>query len=262
MKDDVAALKEDSTEASALQEAASIEREALLKARSDLSAISAETEALKAAHTTALQESEQQIAELSAKLAETRSLESQLTALKAEREENANKLSELEIEILELKEAQDALEDTRDSLRQQVANLEDDLAKAAVAGAMATESSATKDVEHSNALVELAAKHEKELEVEAARYAGTVASLEALKTELSNALAAHEQSKQDLLDKEEKHAAKLATLEEASATSQASLSEEILKVTKELGVSRLHSLFYLFPNCCIESGSYLQCEGR
>lgn len=236
-KEELEAFKQASAGVSASLEAASIDRSALLKAQSDFNIISEEAEALKAAHTQALQDSENRIAELQTKIAESESLEVQLAALKAEKEENATKLSELEIEILELKETQDDLEDTRDSLRRQVANLENELAKAAVSGAMAGESSSQREAEHEQKLAELFTKHQQELETEAGRYAEVVGNLEALKLQLAETQEAHEQSKEDLLCKEERHSSKVIALQESFSATEAALLADIAKVTKELEVS-------------------------
>ncbi|KAF8973876.1 hypothetical protein BDZ97DRAFT_1912331 [Flammula alnicola] len=205
------------TSASAL-EAASIEHEALLKAQADFQAISEEAEALKAAHTKGQQDSQSQIAELQEKLAATESLEAQLTSLKAEKDENANKLSELEIEILELKESQDGLKTPGIIFNGELPFWKMNWARQL----------------RLPKLDELVTTHQKELEAEAARYAEIVASLEALKAQHSETLAAHEQSKQEVLDKEEEHATKLAELEEIHAAKQEALSVEIDKITKEL----------------------------
>lgn len=263
-KEQIASLEQSVVGTSASLEAATIQENALLKAQSDYKAITEEAETLKAVHTKALQDSESQIAELRVKAAEAESLEAQVAALKEEKEENSNKLSELEIEILELKEAQDGLEDTRDRLQQKIAALEDELANAAVASGIAKEAESRKEAEHAQKLKALVSMHEKELETEAARYAEVVASLEVLNVKLSETLAAYEQSKQDLLGKEEKHSAKIAALEDASATSQAALSAEIEKITKELQVSAMDRYKFIISVTSfivIESRIYLQRQG-
>ncbi|KAF9475626.1 hypothetical protein BDN70DRAFT_908060 [Pholiota conissans] len=225
-KEKIASLEENAAVGiEASLQAASIHEEALSEARSSYKAATEEIETLKAAHAKALQDSNAQIAELNEKITQTEFLEAQVAALKQEKEENATKLSELEIEILELKEIQDDLEDVRDRLKQQVIVLEDELANAAVASGLAKDDISKKEAGHAQTLDELR---------KVARYADVVSSLEDIKAQFSEALAAHDQSQQDLLDKEEKHAVKIVELEEASAETQAALLAEIEKITKEL----------------------------
>lgn len=224
-------------------EAALIEHEALLTAQANLKAISEEVDALKMVHTKAMQESESQITELREQLISVEALQTQLTSLKAEKEENANKLSELEVEILELKETQDGLEDTRDTLQKQVAILEGELAKAAAAAVMADELASQKDASHAQELALLVERHETELAAGSERYNEIAASLEALKSDLLEAVAAKEQVEKDILQKEESHTSKIGELEEVHAAHRASLAADIERISQELKVSCLDSRF-------------------
>ncbi|KIM47878.1 hypothetical protein M413DRAFT_15962 [Hebeloma cylindrosporum] len=220
--------------ASSAAEAASVEREALLKAQADFKAISEEVEALKVSHTMALEDSLGQIAELRERSSVTATLEAQIASLKAEKEESANKLSELEIEILELKESQEGLEDTRDTLQRRIATLEDDLAMAAVTSGLAAEAATKKEMEHAQAVEALIGQHKKELEADSVRFDELKATLEALQKEHSEALVLYERCKQNLVDNEGRHASELMALEDAQVAQQAAHAAELEKVMKEL----------------------------
>lgn len=220
--------------ASSAAEAASVEREALLKAQADFKAISEEVEALKVSHTMALEDSLGQIAELRERSSVTATLEAQIASLKAEKEESANKLSELEIEILELKESQEGLEDTRDTLQRRIATLEDDLAMAAVTSGLAAEAATKKEMEHAQAVEALIGQHKKELEADSVRFDELKATLEALQKERSEALVLYERCKQNLVDNEGRHASELMALEDAQVAQQAAHAAELEKVMKEL----------------------------
>jgi chromosome segregation ATPase len=224
--------------ASSAAEAASIEREALLKAQADFKAVSEEVEALKVSHTVALEDSMGQIAELREKASLTAMLEAQIASLKAEKEESANKLSELEVEILELKETQEGLEDARDTLQRRIATLEDDLATAAVASGLAAEAARNKEVEHAQMVEALIGQHKKELESDSVRFAQLTATFEALQKEHSEALVLYEQCKQNLVDSEGRHTSELMALEDAQVTQQAAQAAKLEKVLKELEVKR------------------------
>lgn len=224
--------------ASSAAEAASVEREALLKAQADFKAISEEVEAMKLSHTTALKDSMSQIAELREKSSVTATLEAQIASLKAEKEETANKLSELEIEILELKETQEGLEDARDTLQKRIATLEDDLAAAAVTSGLAAEAASSKEAEHAQMVEALIGEHKKELELDSVRFAQLTATFEALQKEHSEALVLYEQSKRNLVDSEGRHASELTALKDAQVAQQAAQAAELEKVLKELEVKR------------------------
>jgi chromosome segregation ATPase len=232
----VALEESEAIAAASAAEAASIEHEALLKAQADFKAISEESEALKFAHTKALEDSMSQITELREKTSAFEKLEAQIASLKTEKEESANKLSELEIEILELKETQEGLEDTHDALQRQIAALEDELAKTAINSGLAAEAASNKEVEHAQTVEGLVGQHKKDLQLESVRFAQLVASLEALQKEHSQALIVLEQAKQNLADSEEKHASELIALEDARAAQQAAHASDIEEISKELKV--------------------------
>jgi predicted nucleic acid-binding Zn-ribbon protein len=226
------------TAASSAAEAASVERDALLKAQADFKALSEEAEALKVSHTMALEDSMSKIAELRETSSVTATLEAQIASLKAEKEESANKLSELEIEILELKETQEGLEDARDTLQKRIATLEDDLATGAVTSGLAAEVASNKEVEHTQMVEALIGQHKKELESDAVRFAQLTATFEALQKEHSEALVLYEQCKQNVVDSEGRHASELMALEDAQVAQQAAQAAELEKVLKELEVKR------------------------
>jgi DNA repair exonuclease SbcCD ATPase subunit len=231
------------TDVATAAEAASVEHESLLQAQADLKAISEEAERLKAAHKEALEGSTTQVKALEGKAAENDELKSQVASLKSEKEDNANKLSELEIEILELKETQEGLEDTRDSLQRRITTLEDDLAKAAVASALATETASGKENEHLVQLKEQAERHKEELATRSKRHDEMVASLKSLEEQHADTSKAYEQAKQDNISIEQVHASKLSELQQAHAAQQDAQSAEFAKVKAELEVS----LIYYFP---------------
>jgi predicted nucleic acid-binding Zn-ribbon protein len=226
------------TAASSAAEAASVERDALLKAQADFKALSEEAEALKVSHTMALEDSMSKIAELRETSSVTATLEAQIASLKAEKEESVNKLSELEIEILELKETQEGLEDARDTLQKRIATLEDDLATGAVTSGLAAEVASNKEVEHTQMVEALIGQHKKELESDAVRFAQLTATFEALQKEHSEALVLYEQCKQNVVDSEGRHASELMALEDAQVAQQAAQAAELEKVLKELEVKR------------------------
>lgn len=245
-------------DAATAAEAASVDRESLLQAQADLKAISEEAERLKTAHKQALEGSTNQVKALKEKTAENDELKSQVASLKSEKEDNANKLSELEIEILELKETQEGLEDTRDSLQRRITALEDDLAKAAVASALAAEAASGKEKEHLAQLKEQVDRHEEELVTRSKRHDEMVASLKSLEERHADTSRAFEQAKQDKISTEQAHASKLSELQQAHAAQRDAQSAEFAKVKAELEVC----LIYYFPNFLftasfIESRNYL-----
>lgn len=227
--------------AASAAEAASIEHESLLQAKADLKAISEEAERLKADHKQALEGSTIQVKVLEEKAAENDELKSQVASLKSEKEDNANKLSELEIEILELKETQEGLEDARDSLQRRITTLEDDLAKAAVASALAAEAASGKEKEYVAQLKEQVKQHEEELATRSKRHDEVVASLKSLEEQHADTSKAFEQAEQDKISIEQAHASKLSELQEAHAAQRDDQSAEFAKVKAELEVC---SIFY------------------
>ena len=217
-------------------EAASVEHANLLQAQADLKAISEETEELKATHRQALEDSTTQVKALEEKAAGSEELKAQMASLKLEKEDNASKLSELEIEILELRETQEGLEDARDSLQLRITALEDELAKAAVASALAIEAASEKEKAHLAQLNEQVAEHEKELATRSERHAEIVASLKTLEAQHADTLNAYEQAKQDIILIEQTHTSKLSELEQAYAAQRDAQSVEFAKVKAELEV--------------------------
>ena len=166
-----------------------------------------------------------------------------MTSLRLNKEDNATKLSELEIEILELKETQETLEDTRDELQRRISILEGDLAKAAVASALAVEAASDKEVEHLAQLKNQAEQHQKEMETQSKRYVEIVASLETLRAQHADTSKAYEQTKQDIISIEQTHVSKLNELEQAHTAQQDAQSAEFAKIKAELEVC----FIYYFP---------------
>ena len=245
-------------DAASAAEAASVGHESLLQAQADLKAISEEAERLKAAHEQALEGSTTQVKALEEKAAENDELKSQVASLKSEKEEHANKLSELEIEILELKETQEGLEDTRDTLQRRITTLEVDLAKAAVASALAAEAVSVKEKEYLAQLKEQVERHEEELATRSKRHDEIAASLKSLEEQHANTLKAFEQAEQDKISIEQAHASKLSELEQAHAAQRDAQSADFAKVKADLEVC----LIYYFPKFLIttlfiESRDYL-----
>ena len=195
---------------------------------------------MKAAHKLALESSTTQAKTLEEKAVENDELKSQVASLKAEKEDNANKLSELEIEILELKETQEGLEDTRDSLQRRITALEDDLAKAAVASALAAEAASGKENEYLAQLKEQVERHEEELATQSKRYDEMVGSLKSLEEQHADTSKAYEQAKQDKISIEQAHASKISELQQAHAAQRDAQSAEFVKVKTELEVCLIY----------------------
>ena len=245
-------------DAASAAKAAAVEHECVLQARADLKAVSEEAERLKAAHNQALEGSTTQVKALEEKAAENNELKSQVASLKSEKEDNANKLSELEIEILELKETQEGLEDTRDSLQRRITALEDDLAKAAVASALAVEAASSKEKEYLAQLKEQVERHEEELATRSKRYDETVASLKSLEEQHAETSKGFEQAEQDKILIEQAHASKLGELQQAHAAQRDAQSVEFAKVNADLEVCLIYYFpKFLFTISFIESRNYL-----
>ena len=221
-------------------EATSVEHESLLQAQADLKAITEEAGRLKAAHKQALEGSTTQVKVLEEQAAENEELKSQVASLKSEKEDNANKLSELEIEILELKETQEGLEDTRDSLERRITTLEDDLAKSAVASALAAEATSSKEKEYLAQLKEQVERHEEELATRSKRHDEMIASLKSLEEQHADTSKAFEQAEQDKISIEQVHASKLSELQQAHAAQRDAQSAEFAKVKAELEVCLIY----------------------
>ena len=230
-------------DAASAAEAASVGHESLLQAQADLKAISEKAEILKAAHKQALEGSTTQAKALEEKAAENDKLKSQVASLKSEKEDNANKLSELEIEILELKETQEDLEDTRDSLQRRITTLEDDLAKAAVASALAAEAASGKEKEYLAQIKGQVEQHEEELAVRSKRHDEVVASLRSLEEQHADTTKAFEQAEQDKITIEHAHASKLSELQQAHAAQRDAQSAEFAKIKAELEVCFIYIIF-------------------
>ncbi|KAG1757715.1 hypothetical protein EDB19DRAFT_1891426 [Suillus lakei] len=198
-----------------------IQREALLRARTDYETISAEVEALKASHASALQD-----------------LHSR--QLKAEREESANKLSELEVEILELKESQEQAEDDHAKVFERLKRMEEELAHAAAATQSALAASKVREEQHAEQIVEVKETHNGELQAANDELSNVVADLAALREELAAAHAAHEQTKIEAQNTAEEHERQIEETESEFFSKHLELSEEIKRITTELESQEVH----------------------
>ena len=210
-----------------------VEHEALLGARADLEAISAEASALKSAHTAALDELQQRLSVAEKKAGEVQRLETELAGLKGEKEDTANRISELEIEVLEAKDAVEEAEDTKARAESRIKGLEDELAKAKIASTDALED------KEKNFLAQLG-EAKRELE---ARAAGLeqgrdelLSQLATLEGELANAQAALETASHGQQLAVEEHAAKLQSLEQSNQEVLDALNVELQRVKNELEV--------------------------
>lgn len=226
----------------------SVERDALLQAQAALKSAEAAKEALTMDHAQVLKAINAQLAETESKAVRVEALEAQVVELKAGREDNASKLSELEIEILELKESQEVIEDGRDKLSATIKALEQELSNAVAATEQARQDAGTRAAEHAAQVEEAAKAHDQELQSAADEQAKLVGLLDALKVELSDALAAHEQSKVDAQAAAEEYARKIEEVEQGHFTEQARLAEEIKLITIELQV---HYFLSLVSKACL-----------
>jgi len=230
-------LKESHSSAtSALTESTSIQHESLLKAQADVDTISEELKALRLAHANVNKELGNKVTELKEKTEAVESLQTQLTSIKAEKEENVHRISELEVEVLELKELQEGLEDTRDSFQKRITALEQDLANAESSAKRAAEAAHKKETDHGEKLNTQAEKYQMELEVEAARFANIASALEKLNAEYAEAVAAHEKTKEEIVDQEKQHTASLEERKKSHADAIAALTSQLENVAHELSV--------------------------
>jgi chromosome segregation ATPase len=216
--------------------AASVEREALLKAHSD------EIEALKDAHAEALQAAQEKIKDVGDKVAAVDNLNATLTRLKEEKEETVAKLSELEVEILELKESQELAEDQHAQSLARMKAVEEELQNTASAKQQAIDEAKAKEADHATLLDDIKKDHYEALEAASAERTKVVVALEALGEELATSVAAQEQARIDAQAALEEHARKLEEMEQVHKSQQTELSDEIERITAELEVMNLLSL--------------------
>lgn len=248
LTDEVAAARENletlraSSERSSSESttAAQIQREALLRARTDYETISAEIEALKASHASALQDLHSRSSEAQERAADADALDAQVRQLKAEREESANKLSELEVEILELKESQEQAEDDHAKVFERLKRMEEELAHAAAATQSALAASKVREEQHAEQIVEVKETHNGELQAANDELSNVVADLAALREELAAAHAAHEQTKIEAQNTAEEHERQIEETESEFFSKHLELSEEIKRITTELESQEVH----------------------
>lgn len=229
--------EQSSSEAAA---AAQIEREALLRARTEYETISAEVEALRASHALTLQDLHARSSEAQERAADADALDAQVKQLKAEREENANKLSELEVEILELKESHERAEDDHAKVLDRLKRLEEELAYAAAATQNALAASKVREEQHAEQLAEVQEVHSGELQAANDELSDVVAELAALREELTAAHAAHEQTKIEAQNTAEDHERQIEETESEFFSKHLELSEEIKRITIELESQEAH----------------------
>lgn len=240
---EIEAFKEHASKEGDAVAAAAVEHEALLKARADLEAIHAETEALSASHKAAAEQTGLQIKELEAKLASaetsTNQLQSEISALQSERDELKNRISELEVEVLEIREANEVDADDHakaltklkevhaKELADSEARLRDGLKEAALAQEEATkkweEATTAAGQEHSSSL-EAALKSAQESAAQASQQA--LAALEESHTKTVESLKTSS-------------AQELAAAQEAHEHSAALVAEELTRLQTDLNVSLL-----------------------
>ncbi|KAG1784095.1 hypothetical protein EV702DRAFT_1057328 [Suillus placidus] len=226
-----ASSERSSSEAAA---AAQMEREAVLRARTDYETISAEVGALRASHASTIQDLNVRSSEAQERAAEADALEAQVRQLKAEREENANKLSELEVEILELKESQEQAEDDHAKVLDRLKKLEEELAHAAAATQSALAASKVREEQHTEQIAGVKEVHSGELQAANNELSDVVADLAALREELAAAHAAHIQTKIEAQNTAEEHERQIEETESEFFSKHLELSEEIKRITIEL----------------------------
>ena len=198
----------------AAAEAASVGREALLKAQADLKEIKAESDALAATQSKAQAEAVERIKALEGMVGEASGLSAEIQRLKQEKDDAASKLSEVEVEVLELRETTEKATDEREKVLARLKTLEQDLAAAGEASAAADEAAKAKDEAHNSVLE----------------------NLKALESQLATALESHNQAHADLLAKEEEHTEKVAEIERFHAESSKAAAEHLQRVTADLEV--------------------------
>ena len=221
---------------------AAVEHEALLKAKADIDAIGIETEALRSAHASAIDDAEKKVKALEEKAAQAETLRTEVDELKREKEENANKLSELEVEVLELTEAQEKAEDDLAESRKRIAALEEQVAEDVAAQEKAVENAKARDVEHATALENLQHAQDARLTIVNGELSDATSRHTALEEELAKAQAALDQTKSEAAATAEEHGRLLLTAEDTYVAKEAELKADIERLTKELEVSYVHHL--------------------
>ncbi|KAG5652300.1 hypothetical protein H0H81_005522 [Sphagnurus paluster] len=210
------------------------ERESLLKAQTDLDAMVAENEALKAAHAIALQTLDAKLQDAESKAIMVDGLAAQIAALKEEKEENSGKVSELEIEVLELKESQEAVEDERERLSVRVKALEDELLKAISASQTNHDTAKARELEVAAEIEALQKSHAAALRAASDEQERLSAALENLQVQLATALAEQEQVKTAVSAAEEEHACRVQEIEQAHSDRVVEFLNEIKNIKSEL----------------------------
>ena len=216
--------------------AAQMEREAFLRAKADVEAITAEANSLRAAHDSALQEAVTRSRESQQRAAEANTLTAQIGELKAEREESAAKISELEVEILELKESQENTEDEHKRTLGRLQKLEAELSEAVAATQQALRDAEARGLESAQKATNVALLHADEVQLIKSDLAEAVSEVEVLKTELAAAHIAHDETKAVAHASAEAHEQEMEETEQSYLSKHIELSEEIKRLTVELEV--------------------------
>lgn len=213
--------------------AAAIEHEALIKAKEDLVAIKAETDALRAAHSQALEDATSKIQALESKTANLAALESELVTLKEEKEESAHRISELEVEVLEARESVEKAEDDQARALARAKSLQEELSKTIAAS---EEELKTKETEHANQLEAITLQHGHDLNTLKAEQESLLMKLSTLEADLADAQSSLEKARSEHLTSVDEHAMHVQSLEKSSQDALAKLNVELQGVSKELEV--------------------------
>lgn len=206
----------------ALAEAGNMEREALLKAKSDLEAIKAESDASIAAQRKAHAEAADRIKALEAEVENSLLLSAEVEQLKKEKEEVETKLSEMEIEVLEYRESVEKAADEQEKALARLRTIEQELAAAKQTNASAAEALRLKEQE----------------------YGVVLENLRVLESELVVARETHETLQADMKATEEAHAQMLAEIQRQHEGSSTAAAVEIQRIKADLEVYPL--LHYAF----------------
>ncbi|KAI0307708.1 hypothetical protein B0F90DRAFT_1621431, partial [Multifurca ochricompacta] len=214
--------------------AAEIDRQALVKAKADLEAISIEAAALKTAQAEALGVAAAKIStlELQGSLAEA--LATEVDSLRAEKEETSNKLSELEVEILELKEAQELAEEERGKSNAQIRALHAEVARAAEATDKAVREAVAKESAAAEHLDEAKKQHADALALAAQETKKLSERLHVLQAEIGELRNNLEAANAAAASTAEEHTHRLLEAEKAHQARQDELTAEIERVSAEL----------------------------
>jgi len=218
--------------------AAERDRQALVEARADLETMEAETTALKAAQTEALDAATAKISELGLQASRAETLAIEIADFRAGKEGTSNKLSELEVEILELKEARDLAEEERANSKTEIDTLREKVATATAAAEKAVEEAVAKQSAATEQLEEVKKQHEAALAHVAEESKKLADQLHASQAEIDRHRNSLEASDAAAAFAAEEHADRLTEVEQAHKARQDELAAEIERISAELAVRR------------------------